>query len=306
MKKLPKRIYKKLTSISLKKWSIGFTSLAVLVLLGLGSFWYVTDYNEAEKLNERRFWSAVETSLRTQSVVKTSRSGASGQQDINMQRIYLSGERLIHVDYLTEVNNPAQSFNLTISTEAQQYYDGSNYIRYTDYESSEGTSLGEYIDQWAVQETPSENLENYQQQYASGLVSVIPIANLNSSVRAEVLSKLKEAYTVQANNALTQDGVVQIPVIISLRPYLEALNIALTASGYPDLGLDPASAGEGTLSASVEIRTKDSVITKVAYGTIVEEYSNYGVVVRPEEPTTDVTYQELQQAVQQRLSPESN
>lgn len=310
MKNPLKKPIQKIRSISLKKWSIGLSVVGVVILIGLAAFWYITDYNDIERLNERRFWSAIETALSSKSVVKTTTAGASGKLDTNRQRIFLSGDRLIHVNYTTEVNNPAQSFELNIATEAQQYFDGDNYIRYTAYESTESMSLDEYLGVWALQETAPENLQNYQEQYAGGLVSVIAFADLQPALRAEIMSSLKDVYTVNTQDILTRevDGeeYIQIPVSISLKNYINVLNRVFEVSGYPDLGLDPESAGDGALSATVEIRTRGSIISKVIYGNIEENYSNYGVVVRPGVPEVELSYEELQQAVQDKLSPAAN
>lgn len=287
-------------------WTKAVAYLALVSAIFLGSFWYTNDYNTSEKKNERMFWSAIENSLTTPSVMKTTQSGASGKLDTNQQLIYNSGERLVHTNYITEVNNPAQSFELTVRTEALQYYSGDNFIRYTEYSSTDETSLGEYVGLWASQSSDENTLEDYQIQYASGLVSVVLFADLNPSLRASVLEDLKDAYQVNTRDVLfnTVDGedLAQVTVSLKLREYIDVLNQVFAAQGYPDLGISSQDAGEGTLDISVEIRTKDNTIARVIYGSVDEQYSNYGVVSRPERPLATLTYQELQQAVQKRLA----
>ncbi len=282
----------------LKIFTAAFVILGLAILLGVGYFWY----NHSYLNTERRFWIAVGNSLETKSVVKKIVSGGGSATDTRTERIYLSGERLIETSFRRDITGEN---TLSVSTQSQQYYGDSRYLRYSEYQANDGSELGDLVGKWSFSDTSGD--EASDQQFVGELISIVMFADLPPEVLSQTIQDLKDqgVYEPNTDDAVDNgDGELLVPVKVNLKPYIASLKKVLEESGYSPAGLDPESVSETqTIDANITIRKRDNTILKISYNGIEEEYSDYGVVSRPERPSDTISYEELQQSVQEKLNP---
>ncbi len=286
---------------NLKKLSAYLVILGLAVGLVSAWFWYFNIYMSPE----RRFWSAINTSMATPSATRTLTEGGSGNEVVQKYRFHYAPEKLFEntVSYL-ERN---ATTNTTVKTEGIVYYPQDQYLRYTAFDSRQDESTSVNIDsllgKWAYQ--PSENEDEDNLNYQSELVTLAIFGNFDAKFRNEILSEMKEKSVYgEINDPLFKviDGekVASYDVTIKLKPYVELLGRAFERAGYGQFPpLDPENYQEGsTVPATITIRSKDSTIVGVNFGGRDEIYGNYGVTNTPERPEAEFTVEELQTLVQ--------
>lgn len=279
--------------------------LAVIIGLLTTWFWYFNIY----MTTERRFWSAINTSMATPSAVRTLEEGETGNKVIQKYRFFYSPEKVFQ-NMVSYVERDATT-NTFVETEGIVYYPQDQFLRYTAFDSRQDTEESVNIDDllgaWAFQD--SQNEEQDKLNYQSELVTLAIFGNFDARTRNELLNDLKSANTygdvgvalddVDANG----DAILTYAVTVSLKPYVTALNKAFTKAGYGEFPpLDPANyADDDTVPATFTVRKKDNTITNISFGGRSETYSNYGVSIAPSRPEAELTVEELQQKVQEEI-----
>jgi len=287
--------FKKLTSYIL--------TLAVIIGSVTAWFWYFNVY----MTTERRFWSAINTSMATPSAVRTLEEGASGNQVVQKYRFFYSPEKTFQ-NKVSYVERDATT-NTFVETEGIVYYPQDQYLRYTAFNSRQDTeeavNIDELIGVWASQD--SQDPEQDKLNFQSELVTLAIFGNFDARFRNELMNDLKNANTYGdvsvALEDVDEDGndILKYTVTVKLKPYVTALNKAFQQVGYDAFPpLDPENyEDDSTVPATFTIRKRDNTITNIAFGGRDEAYSNYGVAMPPQRPEASLTVEELQQQVQQ-------
>ena len=302
-------IMKRIGHFNLKKITNYIVMLAIIIAVVTAWFWYFNIY----MTHERRFWSAINTSMSTPSAVRTLQEGASGNQVVQKYRFFYSPEKVFQnkVAY-TERDATTNTF---VETEGIVYYPQNQYLRYTSFESRQDSESAVNIDDligvWAEQnpmqqEQTPEQEEQDKLNYQSELVTLAIFGNFDSRFRNELMNDLKDSeaygdvsFALEDEND-ENEGILNYSVTVKLKPYVTALNKAFERSGYDAFPpLDPSNyEDDATVPATFTIRKKDNTIINISFGGRSEAYSNYGVAFTPERPEATLTVQELQQQVQ--------
>lgn len=302
----PKQKFNSVTaSWNLAKITKYFLVFAFILLIVTFWVWYTRLY----MTNERRFWSAIETSMSTPSVVRTLEQGGSGNQVVQQYRFHYAPQQAI--ENKVEFNQKSATVDTSVITEGIIFPDD-QYLRYVSFEnnSASGESVSdidELLGQWARQESidPDESRLNYLSEY----VTLVVFGNFPANIRNEIMQELKDknVYSVDYENAIedTVDGddVLRYATIVNLRAFAETLNSAFVRAGYGDFPpLSPDNYREGsTLNSSMVVRKRDNTIVGVNFGNREEAYSNYGVIKNIETPDATLTIDELQSKVQESI-----
>lgn len=279
---------------------------AVIIGVVAAWFWYFNIY----MTTERRFWSAINTSMSTPSAVRTLQEGASGNQVVQQYRFFYSPEKVFQnkVSY-TERDATRNTF---VETEGIVYYPQDQFLRYTAFDSRQDTeqpvNIDDLIGVWAAQDTEDE--EQGKLSYQSELVTLAIFGNFDSRFRNEISNDLKNedvygdvSVALEDVNA-DEEAVLNYSVTIKLKPYVTALNKAFERAGYESFPpLDPSNyEDDATVPATFIVRKKDNTITNISFGGRNEAYSNYGVKTLPIKPNAEITVEELQAKVQEAAS----
>lgn len=291
-------------SWNLAKITKYFLIIAVVLLLVTVWVWYTRIY----MTNERRFWSAVENSMSTPSVVRTLTEGGSGNQVVQDYRFYYSPQQVIENKVV--FTQRSATIDTGVTTRGI-IFPTEQFLSYTEFftrENGEETAnLDEVLNKWAIQ--TSDNEEESRQNYLSEYVTLAIFGNFRAEDRNFLVNELKSrnAYNVDFNNALDDniDGekVKRYSVSVDLRSFVTILNESFVRAGYGDFPpLNPENYREGSsLNANFTVRSRDNTIIGIAFGNRDERYSNYGVIETVEAPEADLTIDELQNIVQEQL-----
>lgn len=287
--------------VKITKYFVGF---GVLILLASSYVWFTRLY----MTNERRFWSAVENSMATPSVVRTLTEGGTGNLVVQDYRFHFAPERVI--ENRVEFTQKSATVDTQVITEGVIYPED-QFLRYTKFiNKSEGSfdeNIDEVLGKWAHQS--STDGEEGRLNYLSEYVTLAIFGNYSPSARGELVSRLtdNQIYQVDYQNAIedTLDGekVLRFGVAVNLREYAALLNDAFVKAGYGDFPpLNPDNYQEGsTLNSQFVVRKRDNVLVGINFGGREEAYSNYGVVKTVATPEAELSIDELQNTVQTLL-----
>lgn len=288
-----------------KKLTTYILVFAVIIGLLTAWIWYFNIY----MTTERRFWSAINTSMATPSAVRTLEEGETGNKVVQKYRFFYSPEKVFQ-NKVSYVERDATT-NTFVETEGIVYYPQDQFLRYTAFDSRQDTeeavNIDELVGVWAYQDSQDE--EQDKLNYQSELVTLAIFGNFDARFRNELLRDLKSAKTYGDVGVALEDvdvdgnAILTYAVSVKLKPYVTALNKAFAKAGYGEFPpLDPANyADDDTVSASFTVRKRDNTITNISFGGRSEAYSNYGVSVAPERPEAELTVEELQQKVQEEI-----
>ncbi len=288
-------------SWNLAKITRYFLVVGLLIALVFSWIWYSNIYMDSE----RRFWSAIENSMTTSSVVRTLTEGGSGNQVVQNYRFHFAPQQVIE----NEVNFSQKS--ATVDTQVVTegiIYPQEQFLRYTKFKNeSNGRSIANLdtlLGDWASQETDDE--DEGRLNYLSEYVTLAIFGNFNANQRRDFMNQLKEnnVYEVDFNNVLedtVDDQKVKVyQVTVNLKPFATLLNEAFTKAGYGDFPpLNPDNYREGsTLNSTFKVTKNSNTLVGINFGNRDEVYSNYGVIKNIEKPEAKFTIDELQTEVQ--------
>jgi hypothetical protein len=298
-------IMNKIGHWNFRKLTTYIVLLAVTIGLVSSWFWYFNMY----MTTERRFWSAINTSMATPSAVRTLQEGESGNFVEQKYRFFYSPEKVFQnkVSY-TERDATTNTF---VETEGIVYYPQDQFLRYTAFNSRQDTEdavdIDELIGVWASQD--SQESEQDSQTFQSELVTLAIFGNFDARFRNEILRDLKSTNTYGDVSVALEDvdddgnDILTYGLTVKLKPYITALNKAFERAGYDDFPpLDPSNyEDDSTVPATFTVRKRGNMITKISFGGRSEAYSNYGVSIAPERPEASLTVEELQQQVREAV-----
>lgn len=306
------KLHKQIQTWNLKKLTIIFVVFGLVIGLISLNLWYSRVFITPEK----RFWSALENSMSTPSVVRTLEQGGSGNRVVQDYRFHFSPQEVI--ENKVTFNDVSATSETFIETEGI-VYPGEQYLRYTQFQNEvrgEGSSnIDDLVGVWAFQEGQGlgEDPEQSRITYLSEYVTLVIFGNFSASYRNDVIQQLQDAnaYGPNLNSPLEEDlngeDVYVYAIEVNLPLYAQLLNESFVAAGYGDFPpLNPENYREGsTVSGQVVVNKKSGSVVGINFGDRAEAYSNYGVIKEITPPEATITIEELQQQVQQQLSPEA-
>ncbi len=303
-----KNLEKNILTLNTRKLTAVMLVLAFVIGLISTIFWY----NEVYMTNERRFWNALNNSMRTQSVVRTLTNGGTGNQVVQKNRFYFGEQTL--AQSRVEFTNRSATANTSVVTEGISTLDG-QFSRYSFFETDDvrddGSipNLDAVLGQWAGETVDEAGLEEARLNYVSELVTLAVFGDYDANFRSSVIDAFKQNNVYQIDEANTgevvEDGetLISYPVSIVIRNYAEQLQRAFVQAGLGDFPpLNPENYREDSrINAQFLIRPQDNSIRAINFGDRNETYSNYGVRQEVEVPTPVFTPEELESQVQQEI-----
>lgn len=278
---------------------------AVLIGLVTSYFWYSKVYITPE----RRFWTAIDNSMATPSVVRTLTEGGTGNQVEQLYRFNFAPQRV--VQNKVEYTEKSATTDTSVTTEGI-IFPTEQFLRYTQFYNSRNdgessANLDSVLGQWAKQ--TSDQVEEAKLNYLSEQVSLVIFGNYGPNVRNEILNEMKssnvygEALSIPLEDTSDGEAVYVYQISVKLKKYAEILNKAFVDAGYGEFApLNPENyRDDSTVNGNVIVIKKNNSIVGVSFGGREEKYGNYGVTATVETPQTDLTVEELQSQVQQLL-----
>jgi len=299
------KLYNRIGHWNFKKIARYAFAFGMVIFLVTSYFWYTRLYMTPE----RRFWTALNNSMSTPSVVRTLTQGGSGNQVVQDYRFNFAPQRVVENRVIyTEKSSVTDT---SVTTEGV-IFPTEQYLRYTSFTNSRtdngiNSNIDSVLGKWAVQS--SDNVEDAKLNYLSEQVSLIIIGNYSADFRREVLQQLQQRQVYGENistpveDKLNDESVYVYTISVKLRDYAELLNKAFVTAGYGEFApLDPANYREDSaVNGNIFVRKKDNAVVGVNFGGREERYSNYGVVKQVDRPEVSLTVEELQAKVQQLL-----
>ena len=281
---------------------------SILIIIG-AYVWWTKIYTNAENI----FWGAFANNLATSSVTRTISDGPENSDAANTQamQLQLGGNNVV---YSTRKNadglgNSVTTESITTPTES--------FIRLTNIRAAQhqidASKLSSVVNVWAKDDTPLQQgiKQDFLTGYAGNLPS-LPIANLDSKTRGEIVAYAKEhkAFSVDFKDvkATKQDGRSARTYTVKINPegYVGLLKLVSQKVGTNHLAdVDPvAYRNQEPLTEEITIDTlsRRVLTVKDSAGGYSETYSAYGVPVTTAVPSKGViTTSELQNRLGQLL-----
>lgn len=280
-------------------------ALGVAILVVTSYFWYTRLYMNPE----RRFWTALNNSMSTPSVVRTLTQGGSGNEVVQDYRFHFAPQRV--VENKVVYSEKSATTDTSVTTEGIIFPE-QQFLRYTAFTNSrsdneKSSNIDAVLGKWAAQN--SESVEESKLNYLSEQVSLVIIGNYSSAFRSEMLSQMKQnqvygpTLDVPIEDKLNDEPVYVYTISVKLKNYAELLNKSFVEAGYGEFPpLNPDNYREdSTVNGNIFVRKKDNAIVGINFGGREERYSNYGVVKQINKPESSLTVEELQTQVQQLL-----
>jgi len=293
---------------NLKKLVKYMIVLALIISLVGSYLWYTRMF----MTSERRFWSALNNSMATQSVTRTLTSGGSGNTVTQDQQFFFAPQKVSrsHVSFIQK----SATVDTAVETEGISFVDH-QFSRYNSFRTNQlredGTTpnLDSILGKWEGNKVADEDLEDARLNYVSELVTLAVFGNYGSEFRNDVISQLKQNNVYQLNieggSEDTIDGkkVLIFPVSVGLKGFTEVLQKAFTKAGYGEFPpLDPSNyTDDSRVNATFAIDPKNNSIAGIKFGSRAEQYSGYGIFINVAKPNTDFESGQLEAIVQEEI-----
>jgi hypothetical protein len=292
---------------NLRKLTTYTISLGLLIGIITSWYWYQGIYMTPE----RRFWTAINNSMATPSVVRTLEDGGSGNQVTQNYRFNYRApnfieNRVVFIEKSATTDTRIETEGIITPTE--------QYLRYTDFKNNtqedlQNSDSQSVVGKWASGEENEADQEQSRLNYISEQVSLAIFGDFSSSFRYEIISKMKESsvYGTKLNEAEenTVDGktTLQYVVDVNLREYVQLLQKSFVQLGlgeFPPLSAENYNEGS-VVKARFSIDKSNNSISQIEFGGRTETYSNYGVIKSLSVPEVAFTINELQEQVQSSI-----
>jgi len=281
-----------------------FIVFGILIALVTSYFWYSQLYMTPE----RRFWTAINNSMATPSVVRTLTEGGTGNLVVQDFRFHYGPQKVVE----NKVVYTEKSAVTDTSVETQGIvYPDTQYLRYTQFSDSrnggQGSNIDDLIGDWAIQ--AAEDREEARISFLSEQVSLVIFGNFSADLRNQMLTTMQEqsVYGDMLDTVLEDvvDGqeVYIYSANVKLKIYAQLLGDAFITAGYgefPPLNPDNYN-DDSAVNSTILVSKKDNSIVGISFGGRQETYSNYGVQKQIEQPQAVRTVQELQTEVQKQI-----
>lgn len=276
-------------------------------VLSIGSG--VVAYNKLYLTQEKRFWLAIDNSLRTQSVVKEVQQGGSGNKQIDKVRFSFGANP--QVNKTTSISEKSATSDSNVTTENLQTV-SEEFIRYlnisTDQKKEDGSDydFSSLKNQWAKQESAAseEDAADRKLSFAQLHVTLAPFGNLPTTARREIVNELQKAkaYDIAYEAVTNQDveGVSYViyPVKVQTKKYVGVLQQHFIKMGYGTFPpLNPENYPENArVNADFLVRKNDNALAGIVFNGISERYTNYGVAKRVAVPILTLAWKNYKQS----------
>jgi len=296
-------------SALIKKLTSVFLVFAIVIGTGATIFWYKDIYMTPE----RRFWSAIDNSLSTKSVIRTLTSGGTGNQVIQNNRFVFSQDDF--VESRVEFTNRSATVDTFVVTEGLTTLD-SQYSRYVSFDTNDTREDGSTADinnvlgEWAGVTADDESKEEARLNYVSELVTLALFGDYSSDQRSTIVGSLESSNTYRVNYDGVSEGEVDdddevlfYPVSVGLKSYASTLQNSFESAGlggFPPLNPDNYRE-DARVNAIFAVRTRDNALVGIQFGDRSEEYSNYGALRELSVPDVKFTPEELEAIVQEEI-----
>lgn len=303
MKKKPERTSKKSQRFVRAITSTRFiASIAGIVLVSTFVAWQYHDTTNPDRV----FWGMVDQSLKTSAYSRQTTQKNGSQTVGQVIETSTSPKQLIHSETVFEQTgvDSATAVTENIGTPVKDY------VRYKSIVTSQKTEDGKSLDfsnvvsTWAVTETADDE-QTTGQQYNQAVLGIIPMGNLTSSQRREVIKQMKEQgayeFSVVETERTWPFGRPNYTFQVTVTPvaYIAALK---TFAGYVGLNhleeIDPqdyASAQKLSFVVSVDGWTHQMTKADQNQGAKTEVISGRNLKKSlPEAPTDPISVEELQ------------
>ena len=295
-------------SALIKKLTSVFLVFAIVIGTGATIFWYKDIYMTPE----RRFWSAIDNSLSTKSVIRTLTSGGTGNQVIQNNRFVFSQDDF--VESRVEFTNRSATVDTFVVTEGLTTLD-SQYSRYVSFDTNDTREDGSTADinnvlgEWAGVTADDESKEEARLNYVSELVTLALFGDYSSDQRSTIVGSLESSNTYRVNydgvseGEVGDDEVLFYPVSVGLKSYASTLQNSFESAGlggFPPLNPDNYRE-DARVNAIFAVRTRDNALVGIQFGDRSEEYSNYGALRELSVPDVKFTPEELEAIVQEEI-----
>lgn len=288
---------------------IKYMIILAIIFSIVGSYlWYGNMY----MTNERRFWTAINNSMATQSVTRTLTSGGTGNTVVQDQQFHFAPQKVSrsHVSFIQK----SATVDTAVETEGISFVDH-QFSRYNTFRTNQlredGSipNLDSVLGKWEGNKVPEDQLEDARLNYVSELVTLAVFGNFGPEFRSETIELLKQNNVYELNldgvSEDTVDGkkVLVFPVSVRLKGFTQVLQNAFTEAGYGIFPpLDPANYNDDSrVNASFAINTSNNSISGIQFGSRSEEYSGYGININVTKPKTDFESGQLEEFVQQEI-----
>ena len=310
MKKISLKNKIKFPKINTKKLLAGMV-LTSFVLFAVSG---VLAYNKLYLTTERRFWLAIDNSLRTQSVVKEVQQGGTGNKQID--RIRYSFGNMPQLNKTTSISEKTATTESNVTTESLQT-ELEQFIRYLNISTNQKKESGDDYDfssinnVWAKQTnaaaaegaTDEEVAKDAKLSFVQMHVTLAPFGNLPTTARRDIVNTLKSekayeiAYEAVTNELVDGEEYILYPVKVYTKKYVAVLQKHFMYMGYGEFPpLDPASYPDNArVNAQFLVRKRDNIFGGIVFNSLSERYSNYGASKKVAIPTTYITTDELQE-----------
>jgi hypothetical protein len=305
-KKSPKSSFKQKFNQKTAHWNFVkltryFMVIGALIAIITSYFWYSQIYMSPE----RRFWTAINNSMVTPSVVRTLTEGGSGNEVIQDFRFHFAPQRV--VENKVQFSQKSATVDTYVVTEGI-VFPNEQFLRYSAFRSEtdeqSAFDLESVIGLWASE--TNTDPEESSLSYLGEQVTLAIFGNFDANVRNGFMKQLKEknVYGSELGLALEDeiDGqtVLNYSVAVSLKDYVSILNESFIAAGYGEFpALNPENYRDGsTVKSNFYVNKRNNTIVGISFGDRQEKYSNYGVLKTVESPQADLTIEELQTKIQ--------
>ncbi len=299
------KIYNRIGHWNFRKIARYSFAFGMVILLVTSYFWYTRLYMTPE----RRFWTALNNSMSTPSVVRTLTQGGSGNEVVQDYRFHFVPQRV--VENKVVYTEKSATTDTSVTTEGI-IFPGEQFLRYTSFTNSrtdneENSNIDSVLGKWAAQS--SEDAEEAKLNYLSEQVSLVVIGNYSPEFRSEMLNDMQDKQVYGPNlgtpmeDKLNDETVYVYNISVKLKNYAELLNKAFVEAGYGEFPpLNPDNYREDSaVNGNIYVRKKDNAVVGINFGGREERYGNYGVVKQINKPEVSLSVEELQTQVQQLL-----
>ncbi len=307
IKNLPNKLYKQIEHWDIPK--IVRLFVAAGIVIGIGASWF--GYQRIYMNPERRFWSAVNSSMSLPSVTRTLTEGGSGNQVVQDHRFYYAPQNV--VENKVSFNNKSATVDTSVVTEGI-VYPTEQYLRYSSFSTNQlqngnPVNLDSLLGLWATDKDSANDPEMAKTNFVSEKISLAIFGNYSSSFRRELITQMKQGkvYGTELNTPTEVDingrKVLRYSVNVDLKKYVAILQSSLVKAGYgefPPLNTDNYREGS-KVKAGIAIDKKSGAIVTVEFGGRTENYSNHGVIKNVQKPEASFSIDELQAKVEQTI-----
>lgn len=279
--------------------------LSIVIIVAAGLAWWFLVRNSTERM----FWSVVDNNLKTSSFTR------QAVQDDGLQRI----DQVIEVSTTpTQLVNGRTTITQTGDSAARVVTENigtprSDYVRYTEVETSQKNSQGQDIDFSDIKnvwgKSGDEGNDTNGQLYNESVLGIVPAAKLTPDQRRDLISLMKKEKVYEyklvgiARSGLFGRPTYTYSVQVQPEAYIGMLKQFARAAGLTQLAsVDPSqyrSAEPVTVDLKVDGWTQRLVQASYGGGSRVEELRAYGSTKQLQKPPRDfVPVEELQRRLQ--------